>query len=89
MVLSDPALICYARCSTGGQSVNAQAKQLRAAEAERVFQKAANGALRDGDDISAAAGSLTERAIRSIMLFSAEGERLPRKRLESVDAELL
>jgi len=34
----------YARVSTGGQSLYAQVKQLRAAGAEKVFRETANGA---------------------------------------------
>ena len=37
----------YARVSTDGQSVDAQAKQLRAAGAEKIFKETASGAKTD------------------------------------------
>lgn len=37
----------YARVSTGGQSVDAQLRQLRAAGAGQVFRETANGAKTD------------------------------------------
>src|SRR5271165_4931290 len=47
--VSKPAVTVYgyARVSTGGQSVDAQARQLRAAGADKVFREVASGAKTD------------------------------------------
>ena len=42
-----PTIYGYARVSTGGQSVDAQARQLRAAGAGKVFREVASGAAID------------------------------------------
>jgi DNA invertase Pin-like site-specific DNA recombinase len=50
----------YARVSTDGQSVNAQAAQLRAAGAESVFRKTASGAKTDRAQLRRVVGQLGE-----------------------------
>jgi DNA invertase Pin-like site-specific DNA recombinase len=48
----------YARVSTDGQSVNAQAAQLRAAGAEIVFRETASGAKTDRAQLRRVVGQL-------------------------------
>jgi len=50
----------YARVSTDGQSVNAQAAQLRAAGAEIVFRETASGAKTDRAQLRRVVGQLGE-----------------------------
>ena len=50
----------YARVSTDGQSVNAQAAQLRAAGAEMVFRETASGAKTDRAQLRRVVGQLDE-----------------------------
>ena len=50
----------YARVSTDGQSVNAQAAQLRAAGAEMVFRETASGAKTDRAQLRRVVGQLNE-----------------------------
>jgi DNA invertase Pin-like site-specific DNA recombinase len=50
----------YARVSTDGQSVNAQAPQLRAAGAEIVFRETASGAKTDRAQLQRVVGQLGE-----------------------------
>jgi DNA invertase Pin-like site-specific DNA recombinase len=50
----------YARVSTDGQSVNAQAAQLRAARAEMVFRETASGAKTDRAQLRRVVGQLDE-----------------------------
>jgi len=53
----------YARVSTDGQSVNAQAAQLRAAGAEIVFRETASGAKTDRAQLRRVVGQLGERDV--------------------------
>jgi DNA invertase Pin-like site-specific DNA recombinase len=48
----------YARVSTGGQSVDAQVKQLRDAGAEKIFRETASGAKTERRGLARAIGSL-------------------------------
>jgi DNA invertase Pin-like site-specific DNA recombinase len=59
-------ILGYARVSTGGQSLDAQVKQLRAAGAEKVFRETASGAQTDRAQLGRAIGQLAEGDVLTV-----------------------